>query len=144
MVLVKKAGSVRTVDETLFRFLVELEVAKAQRLGYCVSVISITVDSLSATEDLDRFAEGFADRIRSTDTIAPCLGSSWVLLLVDAQPRDLSSIVRRLTEQLGPVPWSARGASYPRTAVGAEDLLRQAFEFAARAEEDSRLQQYLR
>jgi hypothetical protein len=143
MLLLPAADSEGTVDETLFRFLVELEVAKAQRLRYCVSVVSLVVDSPEAGADLSRLAERFVDRVRSTDIIVPNPESSWTLLLVDAQPQALPSIVQRLAEQLGTLPWSAGGASYPGTARDAEDLLCQAAELGARAQVEGRQELYL-
>lgn len=140
---VPKSGST-TVDEPLFRFLVELEVAKAQRLRYCVSVVSLAIDSLA--DDLSfikRMAERFIRQLRSTDVVVPYPASSLTLLLVDAEAPTLSSIVHRITEHLGPIPWSAGGASYPRTASGARDLLGQAFDLAARAKEDGGHRLYL-
>jgi len=122
----------RVVDESAFRFLVELEVAKAQRLRYSVSVLCLTIDSFSESIDSNRIAEGFSDRVRATDIVFRT-GSSWVFLLVDAEPDALLSIARRLVEPLGPVTWSGGGASYPGTAVDAEDLLRQAWRYYSHA-----------
>jgi hypothetical protein len=137
------AKSEGMLDEALFRFLVELEVAKARRLRYCVSVVSLTIDSASAPIELDRLAERLVDRVRCTDIIAQIPESSWTLLLVDAQPQALRSIVQRLTEQLGALSWSAGAASYPGTAVDADELLCQAVELGVRAQEDGHRGLYL-
>jgi hypothetical protein len=141
-----RSSSARTVDEVLFHFLVEFEVAKAQRLHYSVSVVYLALDSLFARVDdslTSGWAERFVDRIRSTDVIVPYPAPACTLLLVDAQPEALPSIVHRITEEIGPLPWSAGGASYPGTASGAEDLLRRAFDLAARAQADGAHQLYL-
>ena len=134
-----------TVDEPLFRFLVELEVAKAQRLKYCVSVVCLAIDSLPDDDYsfIKRMAERFIRHLRSTDVVAPYPASSLTILLVDAEAPMLSSIVHRITEHLGPIPWSAGGASYPKTASGAQDLLGWAFDLAARAKEDGGHRLYL-
>ncbi len=141
--IVPKFGST-TVDEPLFRFLVELEVAKARRLRYCVSVVCLGIESLP--DDLSfikRMAERFIRHLRATDVVVPYPPSSLSLLLVDAEAPTLSSIVHRITEHLGGIPWSAGGASYPRTASGAQDLLTRAFELAARAKEEGGRRLYL-
>ena len=133
-----------TVDEPLFRFLVELEVAKAQRLRYCVSVVCLALDSLPDDFSfIKRMAERFIRQLRSTDVVVPYSASSLTLLLVDAKAAALSSIIHRITEHLGPIPWSAGGASYPRTASGAQELLDRAFDLAARAKEDGGHRFYL-
>ena len=136
----------RIVDETLFRHIVQLEIIKAQRLHYYVSIVCLSIDSPHAEIDdslMSRLAEGFLDRIRATDVVVPRPASSWTLLLVDAQPRALPSIVHRITEHFGRLRWSAGGASYPGTAFGAEDLLRRAFDLAAQAQEEGGHQLYL-
>ena len=143
--ILPRSGST-TVDEPLFHFLVELEVAKAQRLQYCVSVVSLAVDSPSADTDysfIKRMSERFIRQLRATDVVVPYPASSLTLLLVDAEAPALSSIIHRITEHLGPIPWSAGGASYPRTASGAQDLLDRAFSLAARAKEDGGHRFYL-
>ena len=138
-----KSGST-TIDEPLFRFLVELEVAKAQRLRYCVSVVCLALDSLPGDFSfITRMAERFIRQLRSTDVVVPYPASSLTLLLVDAEAPALSSIVGRITEHLGTLPWSAGGASYPRTASGAQDLLDRAFNWVARAKEDGGHRFYL-
>ena len=129
------SGPARTVDEELLRFLVQFEVAKAQRLHYCVSVVCLAIDSLAPSVE-DSFArpsaERFVDRLRSTDVVAARPASSWTFLLVDAPSEALPSIVDRITEQLGPLPWMAGGATYPGTASSGEDLLRRSSDLAAR------------
>jgi hypothetical protein len=132
-----------TVDDALFRFLVELEVAKAQRLRYCVSVVSLTVAGGTGS-DSSRLTERFADRVRASDIVMPNPESSWTLLLVDAQHQALVSIVQRITQLFGTLPWWAGGASYPETAVDAADLLTQALELGTRAQQDGRRELYLR
>ena len=62
---------VRTVDEALFRFLVGLEVAKAQRLQYCVSVLSVTIDPRAAEVEgcsLRQITEPLSSVVRSAES----------------------------------------------------------------------------
>ena len=138
-----RSGST-TVDEPLFRFLVGLEVVKAQRLRYCVSVVCLAIDSLPDDFSfIKRMAERFIQQLRSTDVIVPYPASSLTLLLVGTEAPALSPIVHRITEHLGSILWSAGGASYPRTASGAQDLLGRAFDLAARAKKDGGNRLYL-
>ncbi len=133
-----RSGRARIVAEALLRWLIELEVAKAQRLHYCISVVCLAVDSVTAPAGaMSRLAERFVDHLRSTDIVVPHQGgSSLTLLLVDARPDTLSQIIQRITEQLGPIPWSAGGATYPGTASDADDLLSHAADSLARAQEE--------
>jgi len=87
-------------------------------------------------------AEIIARHIRATDAVAPWASASLALLLVDAEVASLPSIVRRLTKDL-PIVWSAGGSGYPRTATGAEDLLRQATDLMLEAQKDGEAGLYL-
>ena len=118
------------IDGKLLRFLVDIEIRKAQRLRYCVSLVRIAVEL--ATPETARpseppFAEMVSGNIRATDAVARWSSTSLTLLLVDAEAKSLPLIVGRLTTDLGMV-WSAGGSCYPSTAIGIEDLLRQAEE----------------
>jgi len=130
------AGGGWLVDESVFRFLVDLEIHKAQRLRYSVSFVCITVES-AATENGERSpvstAEAIARYLRSTDAVALWRQGWLAVLLVDAEPPHLPSIVERLTSRGEAGSWSAGGSSYPRTAARAEDMLRQAEELMAQA-----------
>src|SRR6266849_6342021 len=94
------------VDDLLLRFLVDLEVQKAQRLRYCVSLVCLAVEVPAETREPSSppFAEIATRYIRATDVVAPWAPASLALLLVDAETTHLPSILRRLTELLGPVP----------------------------------------
>jgi len=129
----------RVVDDQLFRFLVDLEVQKAQRLRYCFSIVCLAFNGVSAeTREPSQpsFAEIATRYIRTTDVIAPWAPASLALLLVDAETTQLPPILRRLTALLGPIPWSAGGSGYPKTATRADDMLRQAVDTMIRARED--------
>lgn len=113
----------------LFRFLVDLEVQKAQRLRYCVSLVCLAVEVASA-EALETpkpsLTEIVTRDIRGTDVVAPWAPASLALLLIEAETTHLPSILRRLMARLDTVTWSAGGSCYPKTATRAEDILRQA------------------
>jgi hypothetical protein len=133
------AGGGWLVDESLFRFLVDFEIQKAQRLRYSISLVCIAVEP-GATGNGEGapspLAESVTRHIRGTDAVAPWARGSLALLLVDAETTHLPLILERLTARLEPVAWSAGAASYPRTAARAEDMLRQAVDLLARAQEE--------
>jgi hypothetical protein len=128
----------RVVDDRLFRFLVDLEVQKAQRLRYCFSIICLAFD-VAPLETQEPSPPAFADiatrYIRATDLVAPLAPASLALLLVDAETAHLSPILRRLTALLEPIPWSAGASCYPKTATHTDDMLRQAIDSMIRARE---------
>ena len=129
----------RVVDDLLFRFLVDLEVQKAQRLRYCFSIVCLAFDGISPeTREPSRpsFAEIAPRYIRTTDVVTPWAPASLAMLLVDAETTHLPPILGRLTALLGPIPWSAGGSCYPKTATRADDMLRQAVDTMIRARED--------
>jgi hypothetical protein len=128
----------RVVDELLFRFLVDLEVQKAQRLRYCVSLVCLAAEIAPAEtreRSLPSFSEILIRYIRTTDVVAASAPASLTLLLVDAETAHLPSILRRLTALLGSTVWSAGGSCYPKTATRADDMLRQAVESMIRAKQ---------
>jgi hypothetical protein len=128
----------RVVDDPLFRFLVDLEVQKAQRLRYCVSLVCLDAEIAPAqtpARSVPSFAEILTRYLRTTDVVAPSAPASLALLLVDAETTHLPSILRRLTPLLGPTVWSAGGSCYPKTATRADDMLRQAVESMVRAKQ---------
>ena len=122
-------GGAHLVDGSTFRFLVNLEVQKAQRLHYCISLLCLTADlqpARTAESAMMPIANLLLRSLRSTDVIAPYAHSSLTILLVDAETAHLPSILARLTEHLETVPWSAGGSCYPRNATRLEDMLHQA------------------
>jgi hypothetical protein len=146
------SGRVRLVDESLFLFLIELEIEKAQRLQYCVSVVFVALDPERESGGADgggdlvrRLAEAALPHLRATDIVTARWPSMMVgLLLVDADTRTLPAIVHRLTEAWETerllhgrrdrlVAWGAGGGCYPRTAGNVTGLIRQASELAFRA-----------
>jgi GGDEF domain-containing protein len=124
------------IDESLFRVLLDFEIQKARRLRYSVSIVCLTLERSSA-ENGERspasIAERIASHLRGTDAIALSSEGLLFFLLIDAETAHLLAILERLTTRFEAPMWSAGGASYPRTAIRAEDLLRQALDLLARA-----------
>jgi hypothetical protein len=125
------------VDDALFRLLLELEIHKAQRLRYTVSIVCLTMEQSGAgngqVSDTSSIAEGIAVRLRATDVVAMRAEGLVLCLLVDAETAHLPSILERLTTWMHMASWSAGGSSYPRTATRAEDMVRQAIDLHTRA-----------
>ena len=138
-------GSAPIIEGQLVRHLVDIEIRKAQRLRYSVSLVRIASD-LRSPETVHPseppFPEMVARSIRSTDVVARWAPTSLALLLVGAEVPHLPSIVRRLTIDIRTV-WSAGGSCYPGTATGTEDLLRQAEDRMLDAQKDRANRLYL-
>ena len=121
-------------DATFFRLLLEFEIKKAQRLRYVVSVVCLR---LGPTEPpLEQLPHLVAEGIRATDCVIRQNEQSLTILLVDAEPRDLPAIIRRVMSRFNGMEWRAGGGSYPSTASGASELVSQAVSLEARAEQD--------
>jgi hypothetical protein len=133
------AGGGWLVDESLFRFLVHFEIQKAKRLRYSVALVCFAVEPPSCgngESSAASLAESVTRYLRGSDVVA-LWAKGWIaLLLVDAEIPHLPSILDRLTTRLETIAWSAGGSCYPRTAVRAEDMLRQAADLLARAREE--------
>lgn len=127
------------VDESLFRFLIDFEIQKAQRLRYSVSIVCFASEP-GANGHGERLGSGLAENVtrhlRGTDAVAAWTQGWLALLLVDAETTHLPSILDRLTSRLETASWSAGGSCYPRTAARAEDMLRQAVDLMGRAQEE--------
>ena len=133
------AGGGWLVDESMFRFLVDFEIQKAQRLRYSVSLVCFAVEPESTGNggtSRASVADAIARYLRGTDAVALSTHGWLSMLLVDAETTHLPSIVDRLTTRLERVGWSAGGSSYPRTAARSDDMLRQAAALLARAKEE--------
>lgn len=141
----------RIVDHALFRFLLELEVAKARRLRYCVSVVSLCPDVASATKPDWRTvaAARIIQHVRATDVVALVPEDSLTLIVVDADTRALRSIVNRIVDrahgvcQEGETTWSAGAACYPITVTDAAKVMPQAVELMTLAQGDGGNRLYL-
>src|SRR4026207_192858 len=114
------AGGGWLVDELMFRFLVDFEIQKAQRLRYSVSLVCFAVEPESTGNGgtwRASVADALARDLRSTDAGAPVADAraryrrstdavalstqGWLsMLLVDAETTHLPSIVDRLATRL--------------------------------------------
>lgn len=121
-------------DARFFRLLLELEIKKAQRLRYVVSVVCLRLGPTETPQE--QLPKLVAEGIRGTDCVIRHNEQSLTILLVDAEPRDLPMIIRRVMSPFNGMVWRAGGGSYPSTASGASELLSQAISLEARAEKD--------
>jgi hypothetical protein len=125
----------RVVDSGLFRTLLEMEIAKAQRLRYSLSVICLGGGLPSEGSSVaDSTATFVARCLRSTDVVTERGRDAIALLLIDADGGTLPAILRRIVEDLQAAPWSAGGSSYPKNAINADELLAQAARMLGEAE----------
>jgi len=132
------AGGGWLVDEPLFRFLVDFEIQKAQRLRYSVSLVCFAVEPAATGNGESSpalVAEEMTHYLRSTDAVAAGAQGWIMLLLIDAETNHLSLIANRLARRLETLSWSAGGSCYPRTAARAEDMLHQAVDLLSRAKQ---------
>jgi hypothetical protein len=127
----------RIVDEPLFRFLIDFEVQKAQRLRYCISVICVSPDAAGDLLPRPPILEATVRLTRTTDAVASLSDSSLAMLLINADTTSLPAILARLNAEFealtrvaltgrSATTWSAGGACYPTTAAGGNELLHQA------------------
>jgi len=130
----------RIVSEAFFRATLGLEVAKAQRLQYCVSVLGFSLDALdplnpASADTLVQVATTAERHIRATDILLISPPDAILVMLVDADAPAWRAIVDRLTEALRDLPlpsgqpeqrWSVGGSCYPKTAADPAAVLGQA------------------
>ena len=134
------------VDEQLFRFLIDLEVSKASRLQYCVSLVCVTPSNRGDRMDTafaQRAAEAVSRHFRATDVVST-RATAILLLLVAAETRDLPQIFRRTAAELeahghagglgDSTTWGGGGSCYPQTAMSGSELLEQATELTLEAQ----------
>jgi GGDEF domain-containing protein len=125
------------VGAELFRLLLELEVPKAQRLRYCLSVVCLKGQLASEDDMMQRsLAAIVASRIRATDVALDRGPDGVALLLIDADVTVLPTILRRIITDFETVPWSAGVASYPKSTNKPGELLAQADSMLLQAERD--------
>jgi hypothetical protein len=144
----------RIVDEPLFRYLVDLEVVKAQRLSYCFSVICVAPDlplpHAGAMSEPHVFA-AVLRCTRATDNVTRLADGAFAILAIDADTPALAPIVARVLDEVraaaGPVAttttWSAGAACYPKTAVSPAEVLRIAADLLNRARHDGGARVYI-
>jgi hypothetical protein len=128
------------VDEALFRFVTEMEVRKAVRLQYPVSVVTMIVPpDASGTRDpedhLSRCGMAVGRVVRSMDvlTLLPAL-PGFRVLLADADRDEAEAIARRIQQELVHVAGVRFGlASFPGNVRNAGELIAEADDSARRA-----------
>jgi GGDEF domain-containing protein len=135
------------VPERLFRYLLDLELEKANRLRYCVSLVCLTPDVLEpqANPDLPRaIARTALRQLRRTDLAATLSPDVVALLLIDTEPGVLARILDRVANTRLPegrrfvrgrqvVSVSAGVSCYPITAPDGTALFREASQLMHRA-----------
>jgi len=139
------------LPERLFRYLLDLEIEKANRLRYCVSLVCLAPD-LEGQEGRDRdLARAIArialKQLRSTDLATTLARETVALLLVDTDPTMLGRILDRTANAQLPegrrfvrgrqvVSVSVGASCYPLTAPDRTTLLREASDLMHRAQRE--------
>ena len=144
------------VEKALFDFLVDLEVHKAARLQYPISVLCLGADlpeTKAAQAWRDDLAELTVHELRATDVAANLDTSVAAFLLIGAETQHLPGIVARLSSTMEAptgrgsattgVTLSAGGGCYPQTATSGRELLQQAVDLMTRAQTDGGNRAYL-
>jgi hypothetical protein len=144
------------VDEETFTLIADLEVRKAVRLQYYVSLLAIQpeVEGAVTGHDLRNLAYQVADvisaEIRGSDVIGLMRTSPHLqVLLVSAHLYNLPLIIERITRAVSthafvadsrsvPVTLSVGGACFPTTARLREELFMQAASLTAQAQQERR------
>lgn len=127
------------VDDDRFALVTELELRKAIRLHYPISMLAILpVSKIPYPRLTGQLAGVIGPVIRGTDLIhLPAAEPSLHVLLVDAPFDQLHGIIQRITEEVGrhtfqlndqrkAVRLSLGGACFPTTASTLQDLVAQA------------------
>ncbi len=131
------------VDEDTFELVTELEIRKAVRLQYYVSLLTITPDAdtgeIPDAEALARqLAPIISQQLRGTDLIGVSADSPQLhVLLINAHLDSLSVVIQRLSEEVSrhvfqingkrqALNLAMGGACFPTTAGTRQDLFNQA------------------
>jgi hypothetical protein len=149
------AKEVHLIERALFDFLVNLEVHKAARLQYPISVLCLGADlpeTKAAQVWKDALAQLTVHELRATDVAASLDPSVAAVLLIGAETQDLPGIVARLSSSVqaperesgtSRMTVSAGGGCYPQTATSGKELLQQAVDLMTRAQTDGGDRAYL-
>jgi GGDEF domain-containing protein len=135
------------LPERFFRYLLDLEIEKANRLRYCLSLVCFTpdLDGSGTDADLTRaIARMTLRRLRSTDVATTLSPDVVALLLIDTAPGMLVGILDRAASANLPegrrfgrgqriVSVSAGASCYPLTAPDRTALFREASDLMLRA-----------
>ena len=145
---VPSAGAL--LPRSLFRYLLDLEIDKANRLRYCVSLVCLRPD-VKAPESDPGLARAIAQmalrQLRSTDVATTLPRDVIALLLIDTDPRVLDRVLdraanarvlegRRFVRGRQVVSVSAGASCYPLTAPDRTAMLREACQLMHRARRD--------
>jgi len=130
------------VDEQTFEFVTELEIHKASRLQYPVSLLALRPEPEGKKPPpgplTEQFAQVISRVIRSTDLVRLRSASCTLhVLLVGAYWEDLPSVIQRIVEEVRrhrlqieggrrPVALSVGAACFPTTATTVQGLSAQA------------------
>lgn len=136
------------VDEATFDLVTELEIRKAVRLQYYVSLLAIKPHDDDEIADAQTLAEHLApiisQQLRGTDLIGISADSPQLhVLLINAHLESLSVVIERLSEEIGrhvfqingkrrALNLSMGGACFPTTAGTRQDLYNQAVALVSR------------
>jgi hypothetical protein len=141
------------VDEDTFTLITELEVRKAVRLQYFVSLLGIEASAedeqseIAPTRARERLAQAIREEIRSCDTIGLIDAEPKLyILLVNANLGNLPLIIERIaqlvnrhrrpTEGLGELSLSMGAACFPSSARDRSDLFAQVGSLITEARHD--------
>jgi hypothetical protein len=144
------------VEKALFDFLVNLEVHKAARMQYPISVLCLGADLPETTAVQawkDDLAQLSVHELRATDVAGSIEPSVAAFLLIGAETQHLPGIVARLSSIVGAraeresgttrLTLSAGGGCYPHTATSGKELLQQAVDLMTQAQTDGGNRAYL-
>lgn len=138
------------LPERLFHYLLDLEIQRANRLRYCLSLVCLKpdLDVPQGSADLTRAIARIALRhLRSTDLATTLSRETVALLLVDTEPAMLAKILDRTANAQLPegrrfvrgrqiVSVSVGASCYPLTASDRTALLREANDLMHRAQRE--------
>jgi hypothetical protein len=138
------------VSASLFRYLLDLELERASRLRYCVSLVCLTPDLENSENDpgLTRtIARAALRQLRRTDLGTTLSRGVVGLLLVDTDPRMLDRVLdraanarlsegRRFVRGRQTVSVSVGASCYPITAPDQVTLLQEASQLMQRARQE--------
>jgi hypothetical protein len=138
---------VNFVEATMFRSLIQLEVAKAVRLQYGIAVVCVTVDlpTLRMPGPLKAMADAAIGHLRATDVVTVLSDACLAVMLVDPDPNSVPRVIQRVIDACkvvanGPehgmpnLVWSAGVSLYPQTST-MPDVLHHALTMMERARE---------
>jgi hypothetical protein len=142
------------VDDDTFALITELEIRKAVRLQYYVSLLGVKADledndGVPAPRSVNQqLAEMISLEVRSTDVICVTAAAPYLrILLVNAHLYNLPVVIQRIirtvsrhvfevNDRLREVALSMGGACFPSTARGRNDLFTQVSALVTEAQQD--------